>query len=72
MASIEKRAAAERTPLDWRAVRLFLVAVIPLVLGYMVGAVVWLCVRVAASFMEGFDRGRGPRPVAPTPQRRAG
>lgn len=70
--AIEKRAATQRTPINWPAVRLFAVAVIPLVLGYAVGAVAWVCVRVVAAFMQGYDAGAGRVTPAPPTRGRAG
>jgi hypothetical protein len=73
MDAIEKRATVQRTPVDWRAVRLFVVAVVPLMLGYAVGAVVWVAVRVGAAFMQGFDAGAGRAATpTPTPRRQGG
>lgn len=71
--AIEARAAdTTRTPVDWRRVwlrvRLAVVAFLPLLVGYIVGAVAWVATRAGAAFMEGFDKGRG----ATAPEQREG
>jgi hypothetical protein len=65
--AIEARATTTRAPVDWRRVwlrvRLAVVAFLPMLVGYTVGVVVWVAVRVGAAFLEGFDKGRGSAPA---------